>query len=55
MKTQTIKRNDEFITSTNWQDTRVYDKNQNDLTEGNIGFIGLAKYERIRNFVTNWV
>ncbi|MEG0472877.1 MAG: DUF4822 domain-containing protein [Solibacillus sp.] len=34
-----------ILSSTNWQGTRVYDKDQNDLTKENAGFIGLAKYD----------
>ncbi|UED80313.1 DUF4822 domain-containing protein [Lysinibacillus sp. CD3-6] len=34
-----------ILSSTNWQGTRVYDKDNNDLTEENAGFIGLAKYD----------
>lgn len=33
------------LSSTNWQGTRVYDKDNNDLTKENAGFIGLAKYD----------
>ncbi|MFC4798517.1 DUF4822 domain-containing protein [Neobacillus sp. GCM10023253] len=34
-----------ILSSTNWQGTRVYDKNNNDLTKENANFIGLAKYD----------
>ena len=34
-----------ILSSTNWQGTRVYDKNMNDLTKENANFIGLAKYD----------
>lgn len=34
-----------ILGSTNWQGTRVYDKDNNDLTKENTGFIGLAKYD----------
>lgn len=34
-----------ILTSTNWQGTKVYDKNNNDLTKENANFIGLAKYD----------
>lgn len=34
-----------ILSSTNWQGTRVYDKDKNDLTKENSGFIGLAKYD----------
>ena len=34
-----------ILSSTNWQGTRVYDKNKNDLTKENANFIGLAKYD----------
>ncbi len=34
-----------ILSSTNWQGTRVYDKNHNDLTKENLNFIGLAKYD----------
>jgi len=34
-----------ILSSTNWQGTRVYDKDNNDLTQENAGFIGLAKYD----------
>ncbi|GHI00589.1 DUF4822 domain-containing protein [Neobacillus kokaensis] len=33
------------LSSTNWQGTRVYDKNNHDLTKENANFIGLAKYD----------
>lgn len=32
-----------ILSSTNWQGTKVYDKDQNDLTAENANFIGLAK------------
>ncbi|MFJ7183180.1 DUF4822 domain-containing protein [Lysinibacillus xylanilyticus] len=41
-KGQTIAN---ILSSTNWQGTRVYDKDNNDLTKENAGFIGLAKYD----------
>lgn len=34
-----------ILGSTNWQGTKVYDKNKNDLTKENANFIGLAKYD----------
>ncbi|MFC9601433.1 DUF4822 domain-containing protein [Peribacillus butanolivorans] len=34
-----------ILSSTNWQGTRVYDKDNNDLTKENANFIGLAKYD----------
>lgn len=34
-----------ILSGTNWQGTRVYDKNNNDLTKENANFIGLAKYD----------
>lgn len=34
-----------LLSSTDWQGTRVYDKNNNDLTKENANFIGLAKYD----------
>lgn len=34
-----------ILSSTNWQGTRVYDKNNQDLTKENANFIGLAKYD----------
>lgn len=34
-----------ILSSTNWQGTRVYDKDNNNLTKENAGFIGLAKYD----------
>lgn len=34
-----------ILSSTNWQGTKVYDKNNNDLTKENESFIGLAKYD----------
>ncbi|MEJ9229992.1 DUF4822 domain-containing protein [Peribacillus butanolivorans] len=34
-----------ILSSTNWQGTKVYDKDKNDLTKENANFIGLAKYE----------
>jgi len=35
----------DLLGSTNWQGTRVYDKDNNDLTKENANFIGLAKYD----------
>ncbi|CAH0149106.1 hypothetical protein SRABI96_00666 [Peribacillus sp. Bi96] len=35
----------EILSGTNWQGTKVYDKNNNDLTKENANFIGLAKYD----------
>ncbi|MGG2083720.1 DUF4822 domain-containing protein [Lysinibacillus pakistanensis] len=34
-----------ILSSTNWQGTKVYDKNKKDLTAENSNFIGLAKYD----------
>lgn len=34
-----------ILSDTNWQGTKVYDKNNNDLTKENANFIGLAKYD----------
>ncbi len=34
-----------ILSSTNWQGTKVYDKDNNDLTAENSNFIGLAKYD----------
>lgn len=34
-----------ILGSTNWQGTKVYDKDNNDLTVANANFIGLAKYD----------
>jgi ribosomal protein S6E (S10) len=34
-----------ILSSTNWQGTKVYDKNHHDLTKENANFIGLAKYD----------
>lgn len=34
-----------LLGSTNWQGTKVYDKDNNDLTKENANFIGLAKYD----------
>ncbi|MEI4828493.1 DUF4822 domain-containing protein [Bacillus sp. FJAT-53711] len=34
-----------ILSSTDWQGTRVYDKDNNDLTKENANFIGLAKYD----------
>lgn len=34
-----------ILSSTNWQGTKVYDKDNNDLTKENENFIGLAKYD----------
>ncbi|MFJ5762695.1 DUF4822 domain-containing protein [Neobacillus sp. NPDC093182] len=34
-----------ILSSTNWQGTKVYDKEKNDLTKENANFIGLAKYD----------
>ncbi len=39
-----------ILSSTNWQGTKVYDANNNDLTEENMNFIGLAKYEKETGF-----
>ncbi|MGY3767154.1 DUF4822 domain-containing protein [Vagococcus vulneris] len=36
----------DLLTATNWQGTKVYDKDNNDLTAENEGFIGLAKYDK---------
>lgn len=38
------------LTNTNWQGTRVYDNENNDLTEENKEFIGLAKYDAKTNY-----
>ncbi len=35
-----------ILASTNWQGTKVYDEEGNDLTEENSNFIGLAKYDQ---------
>ena len=35
----------EILSSTDWQGTKVYDKNNNDLTAENANFIGLSKYD----------
>ena len=34
-----------ILSSTNWQGTKVYDKDNNDLTAENANYIGLAKYD----------
>lgn len=34
-----------ILSNTNWQGTKVYDKDNNDLTKYNANFIGLAKYD----------
>ncbi|MFJ8263130.1 DUF4822 domain-containing protein [Rummeliibacillus sp. NPDC094406] len=34
-----------ILGSTTWQGTKVYDKNNNDLTQQNTNFIALAKYD----------
>jgi len=34
-----------ILSGTNWQGTKVYDKDNNDLTKENSNFIGLAKYD----------
>ncbi|MBJ8082600.1 DUF4822 domain-containing protein [Bacillus cereus group sp. N14] len=34
-----------ILSNTNWQGTRVYDKDKNDVTKENANFIGLAKYD----------
>jgi hypothetical protein len=34
-----------ILSNTNWQGTKVYDKDKNDLTKENANFIGLAKYD----------
>ncbi|MCP3742525.1 DUF4822 domain-containing protein [Rossellomorea sp. BNER] len=36
---------EKILSSTNWQGTKVYDKNHHDLTKENANFIGLAKYD----------
>lgn len=41
---------EKILTSTNWQGTRVYDNQNNDLTEENKEFIGLAKYDEATNY-----
>ncbi|WP_025784625.1 DUF4822 domain-containing protein [Sporosarcina sp. D27] len=38
-----------ILTSINWQGTKVYDEEGNDLTEENGNFIGLAKYDQETN------
>lgn len=38
-----------ILTSTNWQGTKVFDKDGNDLTKENSDFIGLAKYDKKTN------
>jgi predicted RNA-binding Zn ribbon-like protein len=35
-----------ILGQTNWQGTKVYDKEHNDLTKENANFIGLAKYDK---------
>ncbi|EJW19373.1 hypothetical protein PAV_1c03470 [Paenibacillus alvei DSM 29] len=35
----------DILSGTDWQGTRVYDKDHHDLTKENANFIGLAKYE----------
>lgn len=35
-----------ILGQTNWQGTKVYDKDHNDVTKENTNFIGLAKYDR---------
>ena len=37
--------NANILSGTNWQGTKVYDKNKKDLTAENSNFIGLAKYD----------
>lgn len=39
-----------ILTNTDWQGTRVYDSENNDLTEENAEFIGLAKYDKQTNY-----
>jgi hypothetical protein len=34
-----------ILSNTNWQGTKVYDKDKNNLTKENANFIGLAKYD----------
>lgn len=34
-----------ILGETNWQGTKVYDKDHNDVTKENQNFIGLAKYD----------
>ena len=41
---------EDVLTSTNWQGTKVYDKENNDLTKENEEFIGLAKYDKETNY-----
>ena len=41
----------EILSSTDWQGTKVYDKNNNDLTAENANFIGLAKYDGETGFM----
>lgn len=40
----------DILSATSWQGTIVYDKDNNDLTEENEGFIGLAKYDGATGF-----
>lgn len=38
-------RYEKTLSQTNWQGTKVYDAQGNDLTKENSNFIGLAKYD----------
>ncbi|MET3291599.1 UNVERIFIED_CONTAM: hypothetical protein ABID98_004169 [Brevibacillus sp. OAP136] len=42
---QTGQEMAQILSSTDWQGTRVYDKDHHDLTKENANFIGLAKYD----------
>ncbi|MEH7484773.1 DUF4822 domain-containing protein, partial [Neobacillus drentensis] len=47
-KENKVTKGQEFasiLSNTNWQGTKVYDKDNNDLTKYNANFIGLAKYD----------
>ncbi len=39
-----------ILSNTNWQGTKVYDKDKNDLTKENANFIGLAKYDETARY-----
>ncbi len=52
-KTADDKKGDkltQLLSGTNWQGTRVFDKDNNDLTAENQEFIGLAKYDQATGY-----
>ncbi|AQP53391.1 DUF4822 domain-containing protein [Vagococcus penaei] len=44
------KKYTQLLSATNWQGTKVYDKDNNDLTVENAEFIGLAKYDQATGY-----